>query len=158
EHVALAANGSYRLGRTLDGHVARVPQRPGDVEHDCLWGHGPSSPGERCRGSLARGSPDEQSAVARGSEPWHTDRQRAAERCAMARTHERVGPLSPERVNQADGDLRAFLRIADEIEEVVRVDGADPYLEIGALYELSLEHEVPPVLLFENIKGCPPEY
>src|SRR5262249_27226887 len=44
------------------------------------------------------------------------------------------------------------------IEEVVRVDGADPYLEIGALYELSLEHEVPPVLLFENIKGCPPEY
>ena len=36
------------------------------------------------------------------------------------------------------------------------VDGADPELEIGALYELSLEEEHPPVLVFRNIKGYPP--
>ena len=34
------------------------------------------------------------------------------------------------------------------------VDGADPQLEIGALYEISLEEPAPPVLLFRNMKGC----
>ena len=35
------------------------------------------------------------------------------------------------------------------------VDGADQDLEIGALYELSLEDPAPPVLVFRNIKGFP---
>ncbi len=77
----------------------------------------------------------------------------------MSVTDERLSlGLSPQVISEADGDLRAFLRVADQVEEVVRIEGADPNLEIGALYELSLEHEVPPVLLFENMKGCPPEY
>ncbi len=57
---------------------------------------------------------------------------------------------------QALGDLREFLCIADDAGEVQRVDGADPELEMGALYELSLEKAQPPVLLFENMLGCSP--
>jgi len=56
----------------------------------------------------------------------------------------------------AEGDLREFLRLAEETGELQVVQGADPHLEIGALYELSLEHAHPPVLLFDNIKGYPP--
>lgn len=56
---------------------------------------------------------------------------------------------------QALGNLRAFLQIAEDAGEVEHIDGADPDLEMGALYELSLERAQPPVLLFENIKGCP---
>ncbi len=63
--------------------------------------------------------------------------------------------LDPEQVKVAEGDLRAFLDAADQMEELVVVEGADPHLEIGALYELSLEHEYPPVLLFDKIKGFP---
>src|SRR5581483_1279927 len=35
---------------------------------------------------------------------------------------------------------------------------ADPELEIGALFELSHAHRFPPVLLFEEIKGCDPAF
>ena len=53
------------------------------------------------------------------------------------------------------GDLRQCLAFAEEIGDVQKIDGADPHLEIGALYELSLEREFPPVLVFDNIKGYP---
>lgn len=66
--------------------------------------------------------------------------------------------IDEQRRKAAEGDLREFLRVADELEELVVVEEADPYLEIGALYELSLEHEFPPVLLFDRIKGYPPGY
>ncbi len=66
--------------------------------------------------------------------------------------------LDPEQTKVADGDLREFLKAADQMEELVVVEGADPHLEIGALYELSLEHEYPPVLLFDKIKGYPAGY
>jgi 4-hydroxy-3-polyprenylbenzoate decarboxylase len=66
--------------------------------------------------------------------------------------------LDPERRSAADGDLREFLRVADEMEELVVIEEADPHLEIGALFELSLEHEFPPILLFDRIKGFPPGY
>lgn len=59
---------------------------------------------------------------------------------------------------QALGDLRAFLKIAEDAGELARVSGADPELEMGALYELSLEHAQPPVLLFENMPGCAPNH
>ncbi|MFM2130117.1 MAG: hypothetical protein RL477_1663 [Pseudomonadota bacterium] len=59
-----------------------------------------------------------------------------------------------DRKAEALGDLRAFLRIAEEAGEVERVTGADPELEMGALYELSLERAQPPVLLFENMVGA----
>ena len=52
------------------------------------------------------------------------------------------------------GDLRYCLELAEEMGELERVSGADPHLEIGALYELSLGKSIPPVLLFEDIKGC----
>jgi hypothetical protein len=40
---------------------------------------------------------------------------------------------------EAMGDLRKTLEFAQEIGNVEFVDGADPELEIGALYELSRE-------------------
>src|SRR5262245_18248616 len=52
-------------------------------------------------------------------------------------------------------DLRKCLDIDDEIGALKIVEGADPHLEMGALYELSLQKPVPPVLLFRKIKGYP---
>ena len=57
---------------------------------------------------------------------------------------------------EALGDLRKTLEYAEEMGNVEFVDGADPELEIGALYEISLEEPAPPVLVFRNIKGFPP--
>ncbi len=56
------------------------------------------------------------------------------------------------------GDLRKCLELAESIGNLEYVDGADPDLELGALYEISLESERPPVLVFRNIKGYPPGY
>ena len=53
-------------------------------------------------------------------------------------------------------DLRVFLDYAETCGELEVVEGADPELEMGALFELSHEHLYPPVLLFKNIKGCAP--
>lgn len=64
----------------------------------------------------------------------------------------------PERVKAAEGDLREFLRLAEEMSELAPIEEADPNLEMGALYELSLERKHPPVLLFDRIKGYPPGY
>src|SRR3954468_8791940 len=58
----------------------------------------------------------------------------------------------------AVGDLRKCLEIADEIGELEVIEGADPHLEMGALYELSLQKPVPPVLLFRKIKGYPADH
>jgi len=66
--------------------------------------------------------------------------------------------LDQAQIVAAEADLREFIRVAEETGELVHIDGADPHLEIGALYELSLEHDEPPVLLFDNIKGYPPGY
>src|SRR5262249_44156903 len=52
-------------------------------------------------------------------------------------------------------DLRRGLEIAGEIGGLEGIEGADPHLEMGALYELSLQRPVPPVLLFRKIKGHP---
>ncbi|MFT5540162.1 MAG: UbiD family decarboxylase, partial [Alphaproteobacteria bacterium] len=59
---------------------------------------------------------------------------------------------------RALGDLREYLKIVDERGEMEVVDGADPMLEMGALYELSLEKRFPPVLHFKNIKGYDPSF
>jgi 4-hydroxy-3-polyprenylbenzoate decarboxylase len=61
-------------------------------------------------------------------------------------------------VSEADrlaawGDLREFLRLSRERGELQVIQGADPHLEMGALYELSLRKLYPPVLLFEDIQG-----
>jgi UbiD family decarboxylase len=58
----------------------------------------------------------------------------------------------------AMGDLRVFLERAEAAEEFKRVRGADPHLEIGALFELSHEQLYPPVMLFEQMKGCHPTH
>ena len=55
-------------------------------------------------------------------------------------------------------DLRAFIAISRERGELEVIRGADAHLEIGALFELSLRAEYPPVLLFEEIVGYPPDY
>ncbi len=53
------------------------------------------------------------------------------------------------------GDLRRCLDLAAEIDDLETVSGADTELEIGALYELSLEKEHAPVIVFDDIKGYP---
>jgi 4-hydroxy-3-polyprenylbenzoate decarboxylase len=53
------------------------------------------------------------------------------------------------------GDLRELVRIAKQRGELEVIKGADTYLEMGALYELSLEQRFPPLLLFEDMKGYP---
>src|SRR5581483_8716291 len=55
-------------------------------------------------------------------------------------------------------DLRKCIELSAEIGNLEIVEGADPELELGALYELSLEEESPPVVLFRKIKGYPPDY
>ena len=64
----------------------------------------------------------------------------------------------PETRNAALADLRDYLRIVEERGELEVIDGADPVLEMGALYELSLEKLYPPVLLFKNLKGYDPDF
>ena len=59
---------------------------------------------------------------------------------------------------EASADLREYIRQAEAAGELEFVRGADPHLEIGALYELSLEKLYPPVLMFEDIKGCDPAF
>jgi UbiD family decarboxylase len=56
------------------------------------------------------------------------------------------------------GDLRAFIDLARERGDLEVVQGADAYLEMGALNELSLEKRHPPALLFEDIKGYPSQH
>lgn len=59
---------------------------------------------------------------------------------------------------RALGDLREFIEIVRERGELDIVRGADPYLEMGALYELSLRDRYPRVLLFDDIPGYPSGY
>jgi 4-hydroxy-3-polyprenylbenzoate decarboxylase len=53
------------------------------------------------------------------------------------------------------GDLRTCLELANEMGDLQLVEGADTNLEIGALYELSLENAEPPIIVFDKIKGFP---
>jgi 4-hydroxy-3-polyprenylbenzoate decarboxylase len=55
----------------------------------------------------------------------------------------------------AQGDLRELIRLAKERGELEVIRGANTYLEMGALYELSLRDRYPPLLLFEDIPGYP---
>jgi 3-polyprenyl-4-hydroxybenzoate decarboxylase len=64
-----------------------------------------------------------------------------------------VGLAADQDRRRAEGDLREFLRLAEEGGHLVTIHGAHPDLEIGPLYELSLERELPPVLLFRPDQG-----
>jgi 4-hydroxy-3-polyprenylbenzoate decarboxylase len=59
------------------------------------------------------------------------------------------------RRHAALGDLRKCIEFAEEMGELEVIEGADPHLEMGALYVLSLRRPVPPILLFRKIKGYP---
>jgi UbiD family decarboxylase len=73
-------------------------------------------------------------------------------------TRPAIPTLDPERVARVQGSLREYLKLAEELGYLEVIEGADPHCEIGALYELSNQHERPPVLLFDRIKGYPPGY
>jgi 4-hydroxy-3-polyprenylbenzoate decarboxylase len=62
-------------------------------------------------------------------------------------------PATEEQRLAAQGDLRELVRLARERGELEVIRGADTYLEMGALYELSLRDRYPPLLLFEDIPG-----
>ena len=52
-------------------------------------------------------------------------------------------------------DLRLWLKQIEEIGELREVRGADWNLELGAISELNVKKDVPPALLFDEIKGYP---
>src|SRR3989441_7426339 len=52
-------------------------------------------------------------------------------------------------------DLRSWLDEIRELEELKEVRGADWNLELGAISELNVKKELPPALLFDEIKGYP---
>jgi UbiD family decarboxylase len=58
----------------------------------------------------------------------------------------------------AMGDLREFLRQAEQNGEVQRIVGASVDGEIGGLFDLSNKVARPPVLLFEKIPGFDPRF
>ena len=64
-------------------------------------------------------------------------------------------PATDEQRLAAQGDLRELIRLAKERGELEVIKGANTYLEMGALYELSLRDRYPPLLLFEDIPGYP---
>jgi len=52
-------------------------------------------------------------------------------------------------------DLRTWLAEVEELGELRHVRGADWNLELGAISELNVKKDVPPALLFDEIKGYP---
>lgn len=55
-------------------------------------------------------------------------------------------------------DLREYIRSVDENGELRVVHGADWDLEIGAITEVVARSPAPKMLLFDNIRGYPPEF
>src|SRR3954463_8246371 len=55
-------------------------------------------------------------------------------------------------------DLRAWLAEVERLGELRHVRGADWNLELGAISELNVKKDVPPALLFDEIKGYPKGY
>src|ERR671915_14321 len=52
-------------------------------------------------------------------------------------------------------DLRAWLAQVQKLVELREVRGADWNLELGAISELNVKKDLPPALLFDEIKGYP---
>src|SRR5229473_6292320 len=52
-------------------------------------------------------------------------------------------------------DLRAWLAEVEKLGELKHVRGADWNLELGAISELNVKKDLPPALLFDEIKGYP---
>src|SRR3979490_423380 len=52
-------------------------------------------------------------------------------------------------------DLRPWLDEVDQLGELRHVRGADWNLELGAISELNVKKDLPPALLFDEIKGYP---
>jgi 4-hydroxy-3-polyprenylbenzoate decarboxylase len=69
-----------------------------------------------------------------------------------------TGSNEAARRQAALADLRVCIDLAAEMGALEIIEGADPHLEMGAIYELSLRKRVPPLLLFRKIKGYPDDY
>src|SRR5258708_11303643 len=52
-------------------------------------------------------------------------------------------------------DLRTWLAEVEKLGELKHVHGADWNLELGAISELNVKKDLPPALLFAEIKGYP---
>ena len=55
-------------------------------------------------------------------------------------------------------DLRAWLDEVEKLGELKHVRGADWNLELGAISEMNVKKDLPPALLFDEIKGYPKGY
>src|SRR5213594_3148598 len=50
-------------------------------------------------------------------------------------------------------DLRHFIAEAEKLGEVERINGADPHLEMGAIFAVNGQGPNPKLILFDEIKG-----
>src|SRR5438093_1893986 len=55
-------------------------------------------------------------------------------------------------------DLRQFIAKVEELGEVERINGADPNLEIGAIFAINGQGPNPKLMLFDDIVGYPKGY
>ena len=55
-------------------------------------------------------------------------------------------------------DLRQFIEQVSALGELRTIRAADADLEVGAITEVAAQAETVPMLLFEQIHGCAPEY
>src|SRR3954454_17146710 len=108
------------------------------------------------RGGDRAGGGDDPLQAGRGSVEIPRAGWNAGRDCREEPLQERLAPNPGNPVSKpvdnatrlaAVSDLRKCLEIADQIGVLEVVEGADPDLEMGALYELSLQKPVPPVLL-----------
>src|SRR5262249_14595494 len=83
------------------------------------------------------------------AQPGHTIREDSA-------VLEKGQPQRFNAYNAPHGDLREFIRRAEEAGEILRIKGADPHLEMGTLGEIvNHARPEPPALLFEDVPGYP---
>ncbi len=60
--------------------------------------------------------------------------------------------------NKPYADLREFIDRVDQLGVLRRIDGADPYYELGAITEVAAGRPECPALLFDNLKGASPGF
>src|SRR5207244_1179570 len=85
------------------------------------------------------------------------ERQGGAREGRRRRAHGRIfpGDCEADLMTANPLDLRPWLAEVETLGELKHVRGADWNLELGAISELNVKKDLPPALLFDEIKGYP---
>lgn len=76
----------------------------------------------------------------------------------MAKDATLTAESTTDRQKHAFGDLREYMAFMEDQDQLKKVEGADPELEIGALTAVVAAHKNSSVLLFHDMKGIDPKY